>query len=146
MGKLDPTAYDRWWRSRINKEETTYGVKEGQSTNPITHTSTQPGTVFLNTLGTGQIRPGTALRAPMADDARSMASEARGPPAEVGHSVASYPRTPQYSQAGTNSKTELAQRLEGLEDALAEERVKRLQAEEEMRQLAVLTRQRKGKK
>ncbi|MEW5298058.1 MAG: hypothetical protein WDW36_001220 [Sanguina aurantia] len=25
MGKLDPTSYDRWWRSRISKEDAAYG-------------------------------------------------------------------------------------------------------------------------
>lgn len=46
MGKMDPTAYDRWWKARINKEEA--AIADRKTVNP---------TVMLNTLGIGQEVP-----------------------------------------------------------------------------------------
>eukprot|EP00877_Chromochloris_zofingiensis_P010696 jgi/Chrzof1/5880/Cz16g19060.t1 len=47
MGKLDPAAYDRWWRNRIEKEE-------GDYVRHITDVPTFPS-VTLNTIGAPQL-------------------------------------------------------------------------------------------
>ncbi|EFJ46268.1 hypothetical protein VOLCADRAFT_105629 [Volvox carteri f. nagariensis] len=189
MGKLDPSQQDRWWKSRIEKEELQYGVK--QQDEPETAKPPTKEVTFLNTLGQAQIRrapsdhphltgagvivtcgrpqdpqrpltaasgapsaaaagapspPSAAGRGPQDDEARSMASVAKSAAGKAG-SVASQPRTTKGSQAGTESQSALAKRMDLLEEALAAERVKRLQAEEEMRQLMALQQQhRKGMK
>ncbi|GLI70433.1 hypothetical protein VaNZ11_015342 [Volvox africanus] len=166
MGKLDPSQQDRWWKSRIEKEELQYGLKQEQSAEAA-KPATKEFTV-LNTLGQPQVkrviadpqltgagailtprdqqpsRPPTAGPPPPVEDTQSVASAAKPVAIKVG-SVASQPRTNKGSQAGTESQSALAKRLDLLEEALAAERVKRLQAEEEMRQLMALQQQHRKK-
>ncbi|GIL74356.1 hypothetical protein Vretimale_2079 [Volvox reticuliferus] len=166
MGKLDPSQQDRWWKSRIEKEELQYGLKQEQS--DAAKPATKEVTV-LNTLGQPQVkraiaephltgagavltpraqqpsRPPTA-GPPPEEDAHSVASAAKSVAIKATPgSVASQPRNNKGSQAGTESQSALAKRLDLLEEALAAERVKRLQAEEEMRQLMALQQQQRKK-
>uniref|UniRef100_A0A7S0R2X1 Uncharacterized protein n=1 Tax=Chlamydomonas leiostraca TaxID=1034604 RepID=A0A7S0R2X1_9CHLO len=133
--KLTPTAYDRWWRARINKEEGTYADKTVAPTQTM---------LTLNTLGSPQEVHTTALedhlvgagamvrtRKPISEGsppgglllpvtsevprargpgsvvskAGSRASKAVGSMVEV-RSGLSYPKTPAFSAAGGGSVTD----------------------------------------
>lgn len=150
---MEPAAFDRWWRNRINKEEADY-VNHLMSPKEQT-------VVKLNTLGAPQVieyagkkQYGSAQKSSLQgsgvhvrkaegidlgnlgsggsvaqDETRSTASGARTP-----KSVASYPKTPTFSKAsGTDS--EIAGRLARLEADLLEERRLREQAESTMKNL-----------
>ncbi|GFR45127.1 hypothetical protein Agub_g6507 [Astrephomene gubernaculifera] len=184
MGKLDPSQLDRWWKSRIEKEELQYALKAGLQEEAAR--AQQKEVAFLNTLGSAQVTsrasetnastgpkirsardgagrpksawagsnagaseaaaatsPKSVVKSVRMDDARSIASGASGSQAAGGNgggtvklpSVACSQRTSKVSQAKADSQAALMRRLEGLEEALSAERVKRQQAEEEMRQL-----------
>lgn len=168
MGKLDPTAYDRWWRARIEKEEHMCDKQEGGG--GVSMRVHHREKVGLNTLGTPFMATaaeshlsgaGALVKKPQAhadaasppalvvpgSKAASVAgskagSKARSVAAASGYLPAgshapSYPKTPQFSVAGTES-SEIARKLAGLEQALALERAKRQEAEHEMHSLLVM--------
>ncbi|KAG2498587.1 hypothetical protein HYH03_003338 [Edaphochlamys debaryana] len=149
MGKMDPTQMDRWWKSRIQKEEQSYGVSNSKGDCCGPHQQAFAQSAYLNTLG----QPAITIGSQMAG-AGAIVSNYSQPPRtpnrapSVVESLArsnigglGRPHTPgsqalggTRSVAGTDTKS-LMMRLEGLESALSQERVKRMQAEEEMRQL-----------
>eukprot|EP00198_Chlamydomonas_reinhardtii_P010211 XP_001699548.1 flagellar associated protein [Chlamydomonas reinhardtii] len=151
MGKMDPTQMDRWWKSRIQKEELQYGVSN--SNDGTNKPSPRNEKAVLNTMGTAQVvsaaehhlaGAGALVRqqgSPRDAEPPKKPVSVAGSAARGGRagSVASHAR----SGANTETATTLMRRLEGLEDALAEERMRRLAAEEEMRQLVALASTRK---
>ncbi|KXZ48533.1 hypothetical protein GPECTOR_27g704 [Gonium pectorale] len=68
MGKLDPAQQDKWWKTRIEKEEISYGLRgNGEETAK----SPRKEVTFLNTLGTATVAP------------RATESQLYGPGAQV---------------------------------------------------------------
>mmetsp|Transcript_25153 Transcript_25153/g.54689 ORF Transcript_25153/g.54689 Transcript_25153/m.54689 type:complete len:188 (+) Transcript_25153:155-718(+) len=165
MGKMDPSAQDKWWRSRIEKEEATYVNKSKQK-------ATTETKLILNTIGAPQQVPAPAAEthlvgagalvrqakavgldalsdAPAKNEAggSKAASIANSKVSKVkadlearsvasgGRSHISYPRTPQFSQAGSAVDTEIMSRLARLEKDLVAEKVRREAAEKEMKEL-----------
>ncbi|KAG2446955.1 hypothetical protein HYH02_008109 [Chlamydomonas schloesseri] len=149
MGKMDPTQMDRWWKSRIQKEELQYGVNNGND--GTKKASPRNEKAVLNTMGTAQVvsaaehhlaGAGAVVRQPGSPRAEA---EAPKKPASVAGSAARAGKAGSVARSGANTETgtTLMRRLEGLEEALAEERMRRMAAEEEMRQLVAMATTRK---
>ncbi|GAX82841.1 hypothetical protein CEUSTIGMA_g10267.t1 [Chlamydomonas eustigma] len=147
MGKLDPTMQDKWWRSVIAREEAVShrdGTLEN-SKSPTTKESNLTVASLMRWSSHEEKQPETLKAKKSGSQHGSQASliKFKGDKAETGSlasaaasavkSHASYPRTPQLSQAGSNA--EIVNRLARLEAALKAERLQREEAEEEMMNL-----------